>query len=76
MYELFGDADCNELIELSHASPAWVNHYNESKKYIDGEFFNNYNQNKRVIPKDELVAEVRMIKNMLHAYEHRDELGY
>lgn len=72
-HELFGDADCNELIQLSHASPAWGKHYNASKCIILDEVF--YDAHIRIIPPSELKAEIRMIRNMLRAYDSQCATG-
>jgi uncharacterized phage-associated protein len=75
-HEIFGDAGCDELIELSHESPAWEKYYNESKIYENGTFTGEYDREKQVISKDELEVELRMMKNLLYAHKHREELGY
>jgi len=74
-YEIFGDADALELIDLSHQSPAWEKYYNESMIYENGKFVG-YDREKQIISKEELDAELNMMRNLLYAHENREELGY
>lgn len=75
-YEIFGDAGCDELIELSHESPGWEKYYNESKIYENGKFTGEYDREKQIISKDELETELKMMRNLLYAHKHREEMGY
>jgi len=75
-FEIFGDAGCDELINLSHESPAWEKFYNDSRIYGEDGKFIDYDREKQIISKEELSAEVRMIRNLLYAHKHRNELGY
>ena len=75
-FEIFGDAECDELIELSHESPAWNKYYHESKIHDNDVFTGAYDREKQIIPKNELNVELRMIKNLLFAHKNKEELGY
>lgn len=74
--EIFGDAGCDELITLSHESPAWEKFYTASRIYGEDGKIIDYDREKQIISKEELDAELRMIRNLLYAHKHRDELGY
>ncbi|MCL2863618.1 MAG: DUF4065 domain-containing protein [Methanimicrococcus sp.] len=74
--EIFKDASREELCELSCQSPIWKKHYEESKIYVNGEFDGAYDFKKQIMPKNELDIEVKMMRNLLYAYKHREALGY
>ncbi|MCL2141907.1 MAG: Panacea domain-containing protein [Methanimicrococcus sp.] len=65
--DIFGDTDVNELIDLSHRSPAWQKYSKISlQKNAGGSKFN-YDP---IIPKTELDEEIRMIGNVLYVQEN------
>jgi uncharacterized phage-associated protein len=74
-YEIFGDADSKELEELSHESPEWEKHYKESLIFENG-LCVGYDRDKHIMSKENLDAELNMMRNLLYVHEHREELGY
>ncbi|WNY23535.1 hypothetical protein MmiHf6_08440 [Methanimicrococcus hongohii] len=74
-YEIFHKMDWEELVEISHESPAWIKFYNDSLIFEDG-VFKGYHSEKAQIPKEELKTELQMIENVLYVYENLEEFGY
>ncbi|MDY0266044.1 MAG: DUF4065 domain-containing protein [Methanimicrococcus sp.] len=74
--DIFGDAGCDELIDLSHESPAWEKFYNASQIFDENGKVVDYNRKKQIIPKEEFGIELKMIRNLLYAHKYREELGY
>jgi uncharacterized phage-associated protein len=65
--EIFGNADVEELVQLSHNSPAWQKYYKKSIQCnTDGSEF----KNKTVIPKEEFEEELLMIQTVLYVHEN------
>jgi len=69
--EIFGDSDFDELIEISHKSPIWEKYFKNSMEYDSKEDM--YSQKTTRIPKEELQEELRMIENVLYAYEYQNQ---
>ncbi|MDV0445749.1 hypothetical protein MmiAt1_13430 [Methanimicrococcus sp. At1] len=69
--EIFGDSDCDELIELSHKSPIWEKYFKNSIKTDSTENTIYYCTGISKIPREELREELRMIENILYTYEYQ-----
>ncbi|WNY29299.1 hypothetical protein MmiEs2_15250 [Methanimicrococcus stummii] len=69
--EIFGDSDCDELIELSHRSPIWEKYFKNSIKSDSKENTIYYCTGISKIPREELQEELRMIENVLYVYEYQ-----
>jgi len=70
--DIFGDSDCEELVKISHKSPAWEKYFKNSIVY-DSEENATHCTEKAKIPKDELGEEVRMIENVLSVYKYQNQ---
>lgn len=73
---VFGDAGCDELIDLSHESPAWEKFYQNSRILDKNGKIIDYDREKQIISKEEFDIELKMIRNLLYAHKYREELGY